>query len=355
MSDERIFRSPPQLKAELAQRHAELLTDAEFTRGVLANSSEAITVLDLDARIAFASAGALRAIAAYDPAALVGTSWLALWRADAQAQAAAAIADAKAGRTAVFEGARGGHNGKSDWWEVSVSPIAGVDGTPARLLAIARDVTERKLAQQLQQVMMHELHHRVKNTLATVLAITSQSLARAGSIEDGRRAVERRLIALADAHDLVHAGGDDASLRQIVDRAISPYETTPTRIAVSGEDITMSSQAAIIFAMGMHELCTNAAKHGALSVKSGHVDVAWRAAAGQLHLTWRERGGPEARPPARRGFGLRVIEASFRDQLQGAVELSFAPSGFGCEIDVPLARLAGTRREASLDASGDAS
>src|SRR5262249_32804653 len=80
MSDERIFRSPAQLKAELAQRHAELLTDAEFTRGVLANSSEAIMVLDLDARIAFASAGALRAIAVDDPAALVGTSWPALWR-----------------------------------------------------------------------------------------------------------------------------------------------------------------------------------------------------------------------------------------------------------------------------------
>jgi PAS domain S-box-containing protein len=166
MSDERIFRSPAQLKAELGQRHAELITDAEFTRGVLANSSEAITVLDLDGRIAFASAGALRAIAAGDPDALVGTSWLALWRADTQEQAAAAIADAKAGKTVLFEAARGSHNGKSGWWEVSVSPIAGADQKPARLLAIARDVTERKLAQQLQQVMMHELHHRVKNTLA---------------------------------------------------------------------------------------------------------------------------------------------------------------------------------------------
>jgi PAS domain S-box-containing protein len=349
MSDERIFRSPAQLRAELAQRHAELITDAEFTRGVLANSSEAITVLDLEARIEFASAGALRAMATDDPAALVGTSWLALWRDDIQARASAAVAEATAGRTAVFEGARGGHNGRSGWWEISVSPIAGADEKPARLLAIARDVTERKLAQQLQQVMMHELHHRVKNTLATVLAITSQSLARASSIEDARRAVERRLIALSDAHDLLRAGGgDETSLRQIVDRAISPYETTPSRIAVSGGDVTLSSQAAIIFAMGTHELCTNAAKHGALSVKTGHVDIAWRAADDRLHLSWRERGGPEVRPPARRGFGLRVIEASFRDQLHGTVELAFAPSGFGCEIDVPLATLAGPRREASL-------
>src|SRR5262249_11145218 len=167
MSDERIFRSPAQLKAELAQRYEALLTDAEFTRGVLANSGEAIMVLDLDGRIAFASAGALRAVGTDDDAALIGASWLALWRADAQAPAADAIADARAGGRAVFEGARGGHNGKSGWWEVTVSPIAGADGKPARLLAIARDVTERRLAQQSQQVMMQELHHRVKNTLAT--------------------------------------------------------------------------------------------------------------------------------------------------------------------------------------------
>src|SRR5438270_425559 len=114
----------------------------------------------------------------------------------------------------------------------------------AQLLAIARDVTERRLAQQSQQVMMQELHHRVKNTLATVMAITSQSLAGAGSIEDGRRAVEQRLMALAEAHDLLRAGGDDASLREIVDRALAPYQTAPTRIAVAGAGVILSSQGA---------------------------------------------------------------------------------------------------------------
>jgi PAS domain S-box-containing protein len=346
MSDERIFRSPAQLKAELAQRYDALLTDAAFTSGVLANSSEAITVLDLDARIVFASAGALRALDVDDPAALVGTSWLALWRADAQELAASAVADAKAGRRAVFEGARGAGNGKAGWWEVTVSPIAGDDEKPARLLAIAHDVTERRLAQQSQQVMMQELHHRVKNTLASVMAITSQSLARAGSIEDGRRAVEQRLMALAEAHDLLHAGGDDASLREIVERAISPYQTVPPRIAVSGDDVMLSSQGAIACAMGVHELATNAAKHGALSVKSGRVEVAWHVAAGQLRFAWREHGGPQVAAPTRRGFGLRVIEAGFRHQLHGTIALAFAPSGFSCEADVPLDRLATTPREA---------
>jgi len=344
MSDERIFRSPAQLKAELAQRYEALLTDAEFTRGVLANSSEAITVLDLEGRIAFASAGALRALGVDDAAQLAGTSWLALWRSDAQAQAAAAIAEAKAGRRAVFEGARGVGNGQAGWWEVTVSPIAGADDKPARLLALAHDVTERRLAQQTQQMMMQELHHRVKNTLATVMAITSQSLARAPGIAEGRVAVEQRLMALAEAHDLLRAGGgDNAGLREIVERALSPYETVPPRIAVSGDAVTLSSQGAIAFAMGIHELATNAAKHGALSVKDGRVEVAWHVAAGRLHLAWREHGGPPVRPPARRGFGLRVIEASFRQQLHGSVELGFAPSGFSCEVDLPLARLSARR------------
>jgi PAS domain S-box-containing protein len=351
MSDERIFRSPAQLKAELAQRYEALLTDAAFTRGVLANSSEAIMVLDLEARIEFASAGALRAVGVDDPAALVGTSWLALWRADAQAMAA--IADAKAGRRAVFEGAPGATSGKAGWWEVTVSPIAGGDEQPARLLVIAHDVTERRLAQQSQQVMMQELHHRVKNTLASVMAITSQSLARARDIAEGRLAVERRLMALAEAHDLLRAGADDASLREIVDRAISPYQTVPPRIAVSGEDVTLSSQGAIACAMGIHELATNAVKHGALSVKGGGVEIAWHVPAGRLHLAWREHGGPPVQPPTRRGFGLRVIEASFRHQLHGSVALTFAPSGFACEVDVPLARLS-VRREAALGAADPA-
>jgi two-component sensor histidine kinase len=147
------------------------------------------------------------------------------------------------------------------------------------------------------------------------------------------------------------SGGDDARLRQIVERATLPHETTPPRISVTGDDVTLSSRAAIAFAMGLHELATNAARHGALSVKSGRVDIAWRIAAERLCLTWREHDGPEVAPPGRRGFGLRVIEASFRDQLHGRAELSFAPSGFACEIDVPLASLAPARRGAALDAS----
>jgi len=181
---------------------------------------------------------------------------------------------------------------------------------------------------------MQELHHRVKNTLASVMAITSQSLARAGSVEEGRRAVEQRLMALAEAHDLLHAGGDDASLREIVDRAISPYQTVPPRIAVSGDDVMLSSQGAIACAMGIHELATNAAKHGALSVKSGRVEVGWHVAAGHLRFAWREHGGPQVRPPTRKGLGTTLLARALRP-VQGATSLDWRPDGLVCAFTLP--------------------
>jgi PAS domain S-box-containing protein len=352
MNDERIFRSPARLTAELAKRHTELLTDAEFTRSVLANSTEAIKVLDLDARIEFMSGGALRAMAISDADTLVGTPWLALW--SDGAQAAAAVAQAKDGQTGAFESARRDGEGESGWWEVTVTPILGANRKPARLLVIARDVSERKRAEQSQQTMMQELHHRVKNVLAMVMAITSQSLARSTSIADGRMAVEQRLMALAEAHNLLHEGGTDAAgLRRIIDRAVAPYDTVPSRFRVEGGDLPLSPQSALAVAMAVHELCTNAVKHGALSAAPGRVAIAWRVEDSPVdtrvdscvdsHVcwTWRESNGPAVSPPTRRGFGMRVIEASFRDQLHGTVEISFEPSGLVCAVDLPFPGMRG--------------
>jgi len=344
MSDERIFQIPAQPKAGQAKGHADLLTDSEFILSVLANSTEAIKVLDLDARIAFMSAGALRALAVSDDNALLGTSWLSLWH--DRAQAAEAVAQAKAGRTGVFAGARQRGDGKPGWWEATVTPIPGANGQPARLLVVARDVSERKRVQQSHEMMMQELHHRVKNMLAMVMAITSQSLGRSATIEDGRMAVEQRLMALAEAHNLLQEDGTDtAGLRRMVDRAVTPYDTVPSRFHIEGGDLPLSSKSALAVAMAVHELCTNAVRHGALSTNTGRVAIAWQVeeSGGDSHVswTWRESGGPAAAAPKRHGFGLRVIEASFRHQMQGSIEMSFEPTGLVCAVDLPLAALRG--------------
>ena len=341
MSDEPSSRSRHPRDAELMQRRAELLTDAAFTRSVLANSTEAICVLDLDARIELMSVGALRAMAITDEDDAIATFWLALWHDDARPQAAAAIAEAKAGRAGVFEGTHTA-DGQTGWWEVTVSPILGADGRTARLLAIARDITARRIAHQTQQMLMQEMHHRVKNMLAMVIGITAQSLARAPSIAEGRAAVERRLMALAEAHNVLRDGeADGTSLHRIVESAVAPCDAHPSRIDVSGPDIRLSPPAALAVAMALHELCTNAVKHGALSAAAGRVEIAWRidATAQRFHLTWRESGGPTVRAPDRRGFGSRVIETSFRHQAGGRAEAAFEPSGVVWSLDVPLAAL----------------
>ena len=331
MSVERVSRpSPP----------ATVLIDAEFTRALLANSSDAIEVLDLAGRVTFISDGALRALAIRDADARIGTAWAPSWHDGAQASDA--VARAKAGAATALEGERRGGDGKPRWWEATVSPILDGGGKPARLLVVARDVSEVRLAREAQQKLVQKLHHREKNVLAMAMAIASQSLARANSIAEGRMAVEQRLMALAEAHNLLREGGSDVvGLHRIVERAIAPYDTVPSRFRVDGGDLPLSSTSALAVAMAVHELCTNAVKHGALAAKSGRVAIAWRAEAARLRWTWREFDGPAVSPPQRRGFGLRVIEAGFRDQLHGIVEMSFEPTGLVCTVDIPLTALHG--------------
>jgi PAS domain S-box-containing protein len=330
MSDERPSRPPSRA----------LLTDAAFTYALLAASSDAIEVLDLAGRITFVSDGALRALAISDADALIGTAWAASWRDGARASDA--VMHATAGAATALEGERRGSNGKPTWWDATVSPILDPGGKPGRLLVVARDVSERRLAREAQQKLLQQMHHREKNVLAMAMAIASQSLARATSVADGRMAVEQRLMALAEAHNLLREGGSDAvGLRRLVERAIAPYDTVPSRFRVDGADLPLSSPSALAVAMAVHELCTNAVKHGALAAKSGRIAIAWAAQAALLQWTWRELDGPAVSPPPRRGFGLRVIEAGFRDQLRGSIEMSFAPTGLVCAVDVPMPSLQG--------------
>lgn len=342
MSDERSVSAFPSLENEGGRRHADLLGDAEFIWSVLANSSDAIQVLDRKGDIQFISAGALRALQIENGDALIGTSWVALWRDGASAPAAAAVEAARAGRTGTFEASRIGAKGQQSWWDVTVAPIRGGGGETTRLLAMARDVTERRLVRSSHVVTRRELHHRVKNTLAMAMAITSQSLARAPNITEGRRVVEERLMALAEIHNVLHEGdAKGASLREIIERAIAPYDSAPARFAVTGEDMPLSSQSAVAIGMAFHELCTNAVKHGALSVTGGRVEISWHVDddTGRLRFLWRERGGLDVWAPIRPGFGMRIIEASFRDQLGGSVEASLEPSGLICVLDAPVSAM----------------
>lgn len=217
---------------------------------------------------------------------------------------------------------------------------AGIDAKV--LLAQAGiDAKEREAADKLQKLILDEMHHRIKNTLATVSAIASQSLRTATSLQHGQQAIEGRLVALGRAHDLLmQASWANASLAQTVRGATEPYDGQGAgHFSIDGPDIGITSGAVIALAMTFNELCTNTTKFGALSVPTGRVDISWAVQDGQrLRLTWTESGGPVVTKPTRQSFGTRMM-GSLGLQLNGQVELAYEPTGFVYALDVPLSAL----------------
>jgi two-component sensor histidine kinase len=209
------------------------------------------------------------------------------------------------------------------------------------LAQVGIDAKEREAADKLQKLILEELHHRIKNTLATVSAIASQSLRNAPSVENAQHAIEGRLLALGRAHDLLlQARWSTADLGKIVQGATEAFDDPDApKFLIAGPDVRLASGAVIAIAMTL----TNTTKFGALSVPAGRVQIAWTLDSNtqRLHLTWTETNGPAVRPPEKRSFGTRLIETLGR-QLKGDVKLTYEPSGFVYALDVPLASLTST-------------
>jgi PAS domain S-box-containing protein len=196
-----------------------------------------------------------------------------------------------------------------------------------------RDVTERKRAAQAEEMLVHELHHRTNNLLAVVQAIAKRSLSGSGSLNEAKAAFEARLQALAQAHrQLGKSNWTGVSFGEIVRESLEPFAA---QTAIDGPNVIVGSQDAQNFTLAVHELATNAVKHGALSRATGTVDISWDVSADGigpvLTFKWQERGGPPVAAPERRGFGTALLRASFPE-----ISLDYAPDGLVCEIKVPL-------------------
>lgn len=219
---------------------------------------------------------------------------------------------------------------------------AGIDAETL-LIQAGIDAKEREAGDKLQKLILGELHHRIKNTLATVSAIASQSFRAATSIDAGQKAMEGRLGALGRAHDLLmQVSWASASLTHTFSSATEPYDSQGARrFHFNGPDLRITSAAVIALAMTFNELCTNTTKFGALSVPTGRVEIAWTIDESKkgLHLVWTESGGPAVEPPTRRSFGTRMMK-SLGQQLNGQVQLVYEPSGFVYSLDVPLGSVA---------------
>jgi PAS domain S-box-containing protein len=236
------------------------------------------------------------------------------------------------------------------WMRVMGGPHV-VDGQVVGMHGLVQDIHERKLvnerlraeigererAQERQLLLIHELNHRVKNILAMVQSIATQTLSNADTPQDALHALDQRLLALARAHDvLTRESWNGADLTDIISGATAPHESSPgLRIRTHGPPVRLEPKAAVTLAMVLHELATNAVKYGALSTDDGWVRLDWTAvpAAGglDLQLTWAEHGGPHVTPPRRKGFGARLIAHSLAAE-QGSAQLIYAPEGLCCRM-----------------------
>jgi PAS domain S-box-containing protein len=214
------------------------------------------------------------------------------------------------------------------------------DGAPRRVVGATVDITERKRAELHLWLLVNELNHRVKNSLATIQAIAAQTFHAARSLPQAQEAFSARIVALAEAHDLLtRENWEGADLLDLLSR-LEVLHGGPERFAIVGAPVRLSPRLALSLSMVLHELATNAVKYGALSAPQGQVRIAWTVVPGpaqpRLSLTWTETGGPPVRPPTRRGFGSRLIERGLAAELSGEARIDFAPDGVVCRIEAAL-------------------
>jgi signal transduction histidine kinase/DNA-binding response OmpR family regulator len=225
---------------------------------------------------------------------------------------------------------------------VRAATLRGAAGEVHGAVGAAVDITDRKRHAERQQLLLNELNHRVKNTLATVQSIAMQTLRNAENTVQARRHFEGRLMALSRVHNILTLENwEGASLRSVIADSIAPYrDQERERFETEGPEVSVPAKYALALAMALHELCTNAVKYGALSTENGHVRIVWNLSARngsrQLTIRWTEVGGPPVRPPSRRGFGSRLIELGLKQDLGGQVQIDFASTGVSCTIEAPL-------------------
>jgi PAS domain S-box-containing protein len=236
-------------------------------------------------------------------------------------------------------------DGEIRWIVARGRLVRNAAGQPVRFSGASVDITDRRMAEERQRLLMEELAHRVKNTLTVVQAIASQTLRGSGASPEAREALNTRLMALSRAHELLMQGGwSEASLLALVEETARLHAHGEAgRFRIAGPDILLGSRAAMALALVLHELATNAVKYGALSVPEGQVLVLWETVdiggEAQLRFRWEEVGGPPVVPPERQGFGTRLIARSFGQSLAATVRLDYARAGVTFTLEAQVAAM----------------
>lgn len=237
-------------------------------------------------------------------------------------------------------------NGQARWVRMRSVPIRGASNEVVGALVVVDDIHNEKLADDRRKLLINELNHRVKNTLAGVQSIATQTFRQENVEPAALQAFEDRLLALSNVHNqLTSESWEGADLRLLASVVLEPHNPGAGRLRINGPSLRLKPQAALALAMALHELATNAVKYGSLSVSDGTLDLNWRVAGmgedRRLQLKWVERGGPPVSPPATKGFGTRLIERSLAFELNSESGIRFDPEGVTCEIDASLWEVVG--------------
>jgi len=236
-------------------------------------------------------------------------------------------------------------NGETRWCTGTAAASVDGEGRVVRISGVTIDVTDRKEAEEQQNLLAREVDHRARNALAVIQSIIR--LTRAKTVDDYVAAIEGRIKALARAHTLLSdSRWHGADLATLVGEELAPYRSGD-KVKIDGPDISLQPSTAQGLALALHELATNAAKHGALSSINGRLNLTWRLQPDALLLSWAESGGPRITRPTARSFGLRVIRASIEQQLNGKAKFDWDPAGLQCSFWIPRRAMAKTRDNSS--------
>jgi PAS domain S-box-containing protein len=226
-------------------------------------------------------------------------------------------------------------DGEIRWCVGTAAASLDKSGRVIRVSGVTVDITERKRAEERQNLLTREVDHRAKNALALAQSIVR--LTRGDDVKDYIQAVEGRISALARVHTILSLSSwQGAELAKLVDEELAPYATMGDQIAFSGTNVQLQPATAQTLAMALHELVTNSAKYGALSTLSGRLTIKWEIVADVLHILWEEKDGPSVDQPATRGFGTKSVIASIESQLGGRADFDWRSQGLVCRLSVPL-------------------
>lgn len=319
---------------DLTERKVEELENA-YLASVVASTPYAVISVDRDRRVASWNDGAV-SMFGYTKAEAVGKPVTMIIPEDACANAVGIMRRTISGETITTETIRLRKDRTAFPVKVTAAPVMGPDGSIIGASAVYEDRTEARASEKRQALLVRELHHRVRNTLSTVQGIAGVTAGVCSSIDEFRHSFTRRIAALAQTHSrLTEAGGQTICVSDLIDQELGPF-VTEERVAAEGPNVALSSHVAPTLAMMIHELATNAVKHGALKGDTGTIEVRWTLEDDGLDFFWAEHGPIEARTYTRKGFGTTLLDLVVPAQFGSEVFRSFAEDGIRVSLRVPL-------------------